>query len=440
MVKIRIRNAVLFLSGLLLLSALAVETVEQLLISPKTVETVEELLEIFKETRVSIPPLPSPVSYEDVAKQLSEDCYDFISHPMWAYAHDAGTYYLSDKSKLAKKLNLPIRLLAYEDLASGQVVLAATSLDSKDVQSLAIVDAPNFSPYDGKRSVESYLMQDLWPRRVIWSAILKSESDAWADLLQQQQAESISAEPMMMAMSLPESITDFRIIQDGTNLSVNLPDEFAGAEIVLLSCTNLVEGSWSAISTNAALSSGEMFLADADIPSLIYETSVSTNWINCPNHTMPGETCTNQTQVVITNSTPIGGGVIFYRTSASSTVDSDSDGLDNVSEYGAGTDYLMGDTSGDGLLDGWLVTNGLNPLSLNALGDGDNDGYSNLEEQTRGTDPDSPDSSGSTGTVATIRYYYDGDDRLTDIYCGTEAAQKLSPDKSYNLSEEVLAK
>ena len=95
---------------------------------------------------------------------------------------------------------------------------------------------------------------------------------------------------------------------------------------------------------------------------------------------------------------------MFYQVSATSTVDSDGDGLDNVSEYRLGTDYLLGDTSGDGLLDGWAVTNGLDPLALNTLGDGDNDGFSNLEEQKRGTDTCTPDSSGNTGTVATIRF------------------------------------
>jgi hypothetical protein len=294
---------------------------------------------------------------------------------MWAYVHDAGTYYLSDKSKLARKLSLPIRLLAYEDLTSGKIVLTATSLDSKDVQSLTIVDAPVFSAYDGKRSVESHLMQEIGPRRVIWSALLKSEGDAWSDLLQQQQTESIAFEPMMMAMSLPEPITDFRIIQDGTNLSVNLPDEFAGAEIILLSCTNLVEGFWSTVSTNVAVSSGEMFLANAEIPDLIYETTISTNWVNCPNHTMPGETCTNQTLVVVTNSTAIGGGVIFYRTSASSDVDTDSDGLDNVTEYDIGTNYQDPDSDGDGLSDGWEIARGFNPLDpSDVLLDADEDG------------------------------------------------------------------
>ncbi len=283
-------------------------------------------------------------------------------------------------------LSLPVRLVAYEDLISGKIVLAATSIDSKKVQTLAIVDAPAFLAHDGKRSLEGHLMREIGPRRIIWSALLKSEDDAWTDLLRKQQTAPFFEPMMMAAMSQP--ITDFRMIHGGTNLIVNLPAEFVGADIMLHRCTNLVEGVWSVVSTNAASSSGEMFLANADIPSVIYETTVSTNWVNCSNHTMPGETCTNQTWVVVTNSKSIGGGVIYYRTTARSDVDSDSDDLDNVMEYDVGTDYQDSDTDGDGMPDGWEFQYGFNPLLYaDGSGDFDSDGVSNVDEYLNGTDP-----------------------------------------------------
>ena len=121
--------------------------------------------------------------------------------------------------------------------------------------------------------------------------------------------------------------------------------------------------------------------------------------------------------------------------------DADSDGInDGWEAYILLTDPMLADTSGDGLWDGWLVFYGFDPLSFNALGDSDNDGYSNLEEQKKGTDPTQADSSGDTGTVATIRYYYDEDDRLTDFFCGTEVAQKTILTASHNISEEVSVK
>ncbi len=123
------------------------------------------------------------------------------------------------------------------------------------------------------------------------------------------------------------------------------------------------------------------------------------------------------------------------------SMDADFDGISDGREaYILLTDPMLADTSGDGLLDGWLVLYGLDPLSFNALDDSDNDGFSNLEEQEKGTDPTQADFSGDTGTVATIRYYYDEDDRLTDFFCGTEVAQKTILTAAHNISEEVSAK
>nr|WP_287413326.1 hypothetical protein [Pseudodesulfovibrio sp.] len=120
--------------------------------------------------------------------------------------------------------------------------------------------------------------------------------------------------------------------------------------------------------------------------------------------------------------------------------DEDFDGLTSAKErFLHKTREDLWDTSGDGLGDGWLVQYGFNPLALNTLGDGDNDGFSNLEEQLNGTDPTSPQSNSNTGTVATIRYHYDEDDRLTDFYSSSEVAQKIILTASHNIAEEVSA-
>ena len=121
--------------------------------------------------------------------------------------------------------------------------------------------------------------------------------------------------------------------------------------------------------------------------------------------------------------------------------DMDRDGIsDGRERYILRTDPELSDTSGDGLCDGWLILYGFDPLAQNALNDGDNDGFSNLEEQKKGTDPTQQDASGDTGTVATLRYYYDEDDRLTDFYCGSEVAQKTVLTASHNISEEISVK
>ena len=390
------KRRIWFVLGPMMAAVLAVGAVKTLVIASKTVTGTSDILEIFYTTRSGLPPLPPPMDYKVIASQLSKDRFDFLSTPNWAFTQNGGTLYLSEKSKLAGRLPLPMHLVAYEDLASGKVVLTGTEVGTKNIQTLAVIDAPEFSPKDVRVSLDKYLMDELGPRRIIWTAVLKPEEDAWTDLLSLQE-ESLAA-PMMMTMSVPETITGFQIVQDGTNLSVNLPDEFAGATVSLKQSTNLVEGVWSTVLQTNVTTTGMVFLAYADIPDFVCETTVSTNWVNCPNHDPmdPDPVCTNQTQVTVTNQVSMGGGLVYYRTSAVSTVDSDGDGLDNVTEHSLGTDYQNADSDGDGMPDGYETAQGLDPLSAADGGsDSDGDGRTNLEEFERGTDPNDSNSTSS---------------------------------------------
>jgi len=71
--------------------------------------------------------------------------------------------------------------------------------------------------------------------------------------------------------------------------------------------------------------------------------------------------------------------------------DSDSDNLSNLDEYTNNTDPNDSDTDDDGMPDGWEVSNSLNPLINDSSGDLDSDNLSNLDEYTNGTDPNDPD-------------------------------------------------
>ena len=399
------KTSLIGIAGISLLGALAFGAVKTYVVDPKTVSSAKELLEIFFEARESLPPLPSPVSYEEVMNQLAEGRMDFVAHTTWAYPHDAGTYYLSDKSKLASELTLPIRLIAYEDLLSGTVVLAATSEETKGVQTLAIVKAPEFSPYDEKTSIESYLMWELGPRRMIWTATLKSESDAWVDMIKAEEAVTLSVAPMMMAMSAPEAITELQLgIESLTNSTVEIqlqwPAGFSGT-LEIYSATDLVAANWEFAHTN------------------ISTFGFSEHFWN--------DTRTNST-------------TRFY-VAGNADYDEDGDGLASAREkFIYKTMESRFDTDGDGLGDGLEFNLGFNPLvasSAETLGDADNDGYSNLEEQLKGTAPNSPNPNTNTGTVATVRFYYDIDDRLSDCFVGTSATETTYLSESGNIIEEV---
>ncbi|MBI4559568.1 MAG: DUF1565 domain-containing protein [Candidatus Hydrogenedentes bacterium] len=70
--------------------------------------------------------------------------------------------------------------------------------------------------------------------------------------------------------------------------------------------------------------------------------------------------------------------------------DFDEDGLSNEDEATLGTDPADPDSDDDGMYDGWEVQFSFNPLVADSQGDADNDGLSNLEEFTRQTDPTNP--------------------------------------------------
>jgi parallel beta-helix repeat protein len=72
--------------------------------------------------------------------------------------------------------------------------------------------------------------------------------------------------------------------------------------------------------------------------------------------------------------------------------DADSDELNNVDEYGKGTDPKDSDSDNDGMPDGWEVINGLEPTDpIDADQDADGDEYTNLEEFKAKTDPHDPE-------------------------------------------------
>ena len=88
------------------------------------------------------------------------------------------------------------------------------------------------------------------------------------------------------------------------------------------------------------------------------------------------------------------GGVIRRGIVERNYIDSDDDRLPDVDEATAGTDPSNPDTDGDGMLDGWEVTHGLNPLVDDASADPDGDTLTNGEEHDLNTDPFSTDSDG----------------------------------------------
>ncbi|MBT8239483.1 MAG: gliding motility-associated C-terminal domain-containing protein, partial [Croceitalea sp.] len=101
-------------------------------------------------------------------------------------------------------------------------------------------------------------------------------------------------------------------------------------------------------------------------------------------------------------------------------LDTDGDGLDDDVEIDLGTDPENPDTDGDGIDDGSEVTDGTDPLDdCDSVGgsplpesDCDNDGLTNVEEESLGTDPNNSDTDGDT--ILDGQEVADGTDPLND--------------------------
>jgi len=129
------------------------------------------------------------------------------------------------------------------------------------------------------------------------------------------------------------------------------------------------------------------------------------------------------------------------------TSDCDNDGVTNADEVTDGTDPLDADTDGDGVIDGTEKTDGtsgtdlcdfvvssqtLTPNSTWNTSDCDNDGVTNADEVTDGTDPLNADTDGD-GVI-------DGTEK-TDGTSGTDlcdfvvSSQTLTPNSTWNTSD-----
>lgn len=260
MVKIRIRNLVLFLSGLLLLSALAVETVERFVIEPKKISSWSDCAEAALAARSHLPPLPLPTSAKELVARLERGDWQFVMDRFWYVDMNPSTLYIAEDSKLAKSLTLPLKITVIEDLVRGTITIYGEKKDGT-VEGLALFEAPlildETDPTYKSLSdevQERVLSQRIGESRFRYSAVLKPESEAWTDIAAtfSTRSESAYLQPEIldgggMAMAMgeppPEHANDLWLTIDGADLYVFAPQSVSNVEIYVSG--DLVSNVWT---------------------------------------------------------------------------------------------------------------------------------------------------------------------------------------------------
>jgi hypothetical protein len=378
LMKNRVLKAGLYGMVLLLTGAVAVSTVDKLLIEPRTVSSWSDLFHKYLEVREQYGPIvPPSVHCSDAAQRIESGDWSFLKQG-WSFTFSGGSLYVDEKSKL-NKLALPLKLLIYEDIQRGDIVILS-SADGERFTGEALFDAPELliseteivSRLNEEGSAVSlsagekdlWLFKELSPRRVVWEITLKPAADAWGDLFSREES-SVSKlsgeEDGMRTMSVPAAYTnDLWLHVDrpsGIDITIYAPDGFTN-RVEIYSCTNLVSGGW-----------------EIAVQNLL------------PIHTNPAvwtPPLTNTTGFFRAGNMDVdtdGDGLpdarerMVHKTDPDDA-DTDGDGLSDYEEISVyGLNPNNPDTDGDGLSDGWEIAHGFDPLDpSDVLLDADEDG------------------------------------------------------------------
>ncbi len=447
----------------LLLGAVAVETVDRVLIAPKTINSFSDVYEHYLTIRESLPPLPFPVA--DVMQMMTKDDFSFLKKD-WQMRASGGTLYLSEDCKLAKTLKLPLRLMIYEDLQRGEIVILS-SRDGKRYKGEVSFDAPEFFFVDEasslvgiteKRTSEEKAIDFFWdigPRRVVLDVVLKSEKDAWADLLKVEQASRLQSQQssivnsqlsMMMGGPPPEHTNDLWLGIAQKKVTVFVPQNFTN-RVELYSTEDLVSNVWNLAVQNltpvftnpvdwtSSLSGTSRFFRAGNMDVDSDSDGLPDAREMCVHKTDPNDADTDGDQMPDGWEIQYGFDPLLY---ADGVGDFDSDDLSNADEYLNGTEPDDSDSDNDGMPDGWEVDGGLDPLSDDSTEDPDGDGVNNLVEYTGGTHPQIVNVSPPGGADGRLLYQYDVSGRLTDAHFNNSSAIRLEISAADNMTTNTV--
>jgi hypothetical protein len=330
--RIEIRVMFLLACGVLLTCfALAVAqfTKSSSEFDPPTISSWDDLVKEYLIFRALSYPLVAPDGYlpsgqtEEILKEYGFE--ELQKEPNWYWRFDGGVFYFDDNSPLAKLVNDGERVLIYEDLAQGELlVLSVPENEGAQPREEIVYDSPAWPEVREGENFDADLWRELSQRRIAWQVTLKSKSLAEKEF-------AVAAAPAtllkssgdgggMRMMGMEETSNHLWLSIQGpaqgmTNIEVttHIPDGFTN-RLEMFTCTNLIEFWWTLAATN-----------------------LSTEGMN----------------IVCWTDNPPDEVECRYYAVGNADVDSDVDGLTDAREkFLYHTDPNLEDTDGDGLPDG----------------------------------------------------------------------------------------
>jgi len=381
-----------------------------------TVDSYDDLIAHYLNDRESsyLLAVPSWYLYSDQIESV-ESIYGlggFQDQPDWYVDFGVGDYYYTAKSSIANYVEHGTRLIIYEDMLSGELVVLRET--GNDLEEEIVFKAPEWPELKKSEPLKNYLFRELSMRRVVWHVTMKdvalADEEYQTQLAAMEEDEGEGGGQMMMLMGGGDelAIAEMKKVTNGILLNIEYTVSFSGTvwsaySYDALACvdTNIGggggDGSPPLPGTNECTNC--VFNCDIDptnsFNGLIHAwTPVYTNLL------LTGETFTAWTDTrpmaLDANTNPVHRFYAF----GNNGIDTDEDGLSDAFELlTVKSNPEDEDTDGDEIPDGWEWSHGLNPLNSNdATEDPDDDGLNNLGEYLSGTEFNNPDTDGDRFT------------------------------------------
>ena len=212
-----------------------------------TIDSYEDLVQRYLDYRDHNYMLAVPAWYmqHDQLESI-ENTYGlagFQNQPDWYVNFNIGTYYFSGKSDFSKYVNHDTKLIIYEDMVSGELLVIRDTGD--DFEEDIVFKAPGWLVKGKAESTSNYLYRELSKRRVVWHLTLKEI--ALAELEEEARLVSLEDEEggeMMLMMGDPEELIITAIQRtNGMAITVSYPEDFTN-RLDLFTCFDLNGEIW----------------------------------------------------------------------------------------------------------------------------------------------------------------------------------------------------